>query len=172
MSGVAVLLPGTGYTVQRPLLHWAGVLLRERGWTVRDVAWTVTDEALERPRPFVERHLEQAFDGAEGRRLVVAKSFGSFGLSWALDAGASGVWLTPVLTDADLRADFARTTERHLAIGGDADPLWVPDGLDGDAATLTVPRADHALQIPGDWEASLSAQRGVLRRIAGFVDAL
>ena len=40
------------------------------------------------------------------------------------------------------------------------------------AAALTVPRADHALQIPGDWEPSLSAQRDVLRRVADFVDAL
>ncbi len=172
MSGVAVLLPGTGYTVQRPLLHWAGAVLRERGWTVREVAWTVTDEALERPRPFVERHLDEAFDGAEGRRLIVAKSFGCFGLPWALDEGVPGIWLTPVLTDVDLRTGFALAGERHLAIGGDADPLW-SGGLErGGATTFTVSRADHSLQIAGDWEASLSAQRTVLQRIAGFVDAL
>ncbi len=173
MSGVAVLLPGTGYTAQRPLLHWAGELLRERGWAVREVAWEVGEDARAAPSAFVEQHLAEAFGGSDGSRLVVAKSFGCFGLPWALREGVPGVWLTPVLTDAELRADFARAPDRHLAIGGDADPLWA-GGLGGGAtaATLTVPGADHALQIPGDWEGSVEAQQHLLRRVAGFVDAL
>lgn len=172
MSGVAVVLPGTGYTVQRPLLHWSGELLRERGWAVREVAWAVTEDALEHPRPFVERHVAEAFDGAVGERLVVAKSFGCFGLPWAVREHVPGVWLTPVLADDALRAEFIGASGPHLAVGGDSDPLWA-DGLEGgEMASVTVPGADHGLQIPGDWEASLATQRKVLRRIARFVDEL
>lgn len=168
-----MLLPGTGYTTQRPLLHWAGALLRQRGWEVREVAWTVPEEAFEHPRTFVDRHLAEAFDGPGDRRLIVAKSFGCFGLPWALEHGVPGAWLTPVLIDEGLRAAVASAPPRHLAIGGDADALWTTAGLEGAAAEIvTVPRADHSLEEPGDWEASLAAQRDVLRRVAAFVDAL
>ncbi len=172
MNGAAVLLPGTGYTTQRPLLHWCGALLRQRGWHVHEVAWEVTEEAFAEPAAFVERHLAEAFEGARGPRLVVAKSFGCFGLPWALREGVQGVWLTPMLTDAQLRADFGRASERHLAVGGGADPLWTGTGPGGHAAALTVPDADHGLQIPGDWEASLRAQHSVLRRVDEFVAGL
>lgn len=173
MADIAVLLPGTGYTTQRPLLHWAGALLRERGWEVREVAWTVPEAAFEHPGAFVDRYLTEAFDGASDRRLIVGKSFGCFGLPWTVREGLPGVWLTPVLVDEALRAALAAAPPQHLAIGGDEDALWTTEGLERTAGEiLTVPRADHSLEIPGDWEASLAAQREALRRVAAFVDGL
>lgn len=172
MSGIAVLLPGTGYSVQRPLLHWAGALLRERGWTVREVAWEVPEEAFEEPAAFVEPHLAEAFDGTDGPRLVVAKSFGCFGLAWAVREQVPGVWLTPVLADEGLRAALAAAPARHLVVGGAEDPLWAGGPGAIEAEVVEVPGADHGLEVPGDWAASLEAQRAVLERIASFTGGL
>jgi len=175
--GVAVLLPGTGYTVQGPLLAWAGQVLADLGWTVEPVAWTV-DEAAERdPEGFAASAVEAAFaraeaalpEGTPGARLVVAKSFGCSALPWALERDVPGAWLTPVTTYPPVRAALARADDAHWAVGGGVDPLWRPDGLRTAGAGLTtVPAADHGLRVPGDWRAGVEAHRRVLERLESW----
>jgi hypothetical protein len=181
----AVLLPGSGYTVQAPLLYWCANLLRDAGWHVRAVEWTVTDEALRDPTAFVERAVEMAFadaglansrsgsmddlmdDAAPATRLVVAKSFGTFALPWAIREGVPGVWLTPVLTETALSEALASADATHLAIGGSQDPMWVPESAAGTRATLsTIPGADHRLEVEDGWQASLEVQRDLMKSIS------
>lgn len=172
---VAVLLPGAGYTVQAPLLYWCATLLAERGWHVRAVGWTVDEAARAHPLKFVERAVAEAFAAgpATTRRLVVAKSFGTFALPWARWAGIAGIWLTPVLTEEPVRQALAEATPADLAIGGDRDPFWQPATVAATGARLvTEPGADHALTLPGDWRASMRLQERVLATIADHLDAL
>jgi hypothetical protein len=172
---VAVILPGAGYTIQAPLLFWAGRLLAERGWHVQGVEWTVDDAAAADPVPFVEEALLAAFDAAPQttRRLVLAKSFGCFALPWALREGVPGIWLTPVLTSDIVRRALLGASPYDLAIGGDADEMWLPDAVSGSRASiLTVAEADHSLIRPGRWRASMDAQSDVLTAIEHHIDAL
>jgi hypothetical protein len=172
---VAVLLPGVGYTAQAPLLYWCATLLAERGWHVQAVDWSVDDDARAHPLPFVERAVTDAFDASppSPRRLVVAKSFGSFALPWARRVGLAGVWLTPLLTEEPVREALRGATGADLAIGGELDAFWRPDAVAGTAARLqSVPGAGHALTLPGDWHGSLELQADILAAIAAHVDAL
>ncbi|HYI33346.1 MAG TPA: hypothetical protein VEX88_07795 [Glaciibacter sp.] len=172
---VAVLLPGTGYPVRAPLLFWCARILAETGWHVQAVEWKVDAEALADPRPFVERAVADAFDAAPStsRRLIVAKSFGSFALPWARREGIPGVWLTPVLSDESVRSGLLGATPADLAIGGGADDLWMPDRVSGtDATLISVPAADHSLAIPGDWRRSIEVQSEIFSRIAQHVGQL
>jgi len=167
---VAVLLPGTGYTVQGPLLAFAAQVLGDRGWHVERVSWTVDAAAEHDPEAFVEQAVEAAFaragSAAGGRRLVVAKSFGCSALPWALGAGVAGAWFTPVTTHVPVRAALAAAGPEHWAVGGSGDPLWQVDGLTTAGAELvTVPDADHGLRVPGDWRAGVAAHRSVLERL-------
>lgn len=172
--GVAVLLPGTGYTVKGPLLAWAGQVLTDLGWHVEPVAWSVDDAAERDPEAFVGAAVEAAFAraeaavpaGADGERLLVAKSFGCSGLPWALEHHVRGAWLTPVTTHPPLRAALGRADGRHWAVGGGGDPLWRPGGLvTAGAELVTVPDADHGLRVPGDRRAGVDAHRRVLERL-------
>jgi hypothetical protein len=167
----AVLLPGSGYTVQSPLLYWCANMLRDAGWHVRAVEWTITDEALRDPIAFVERAVEMAFaDAAPATRLVVAKSFGTFALPWAVREGVPGVWLTPVLTETALSEALASADATHLAVGGSQDPMWVPESAAGTRATLsTIPGADHRLEVADGWQASLDVQRNLMTSISEHV---
>ena len=172
---VAVLLPGVGYTVQAPLLYWCATLLAERGWHVQAVDWTVDDVARAHPLPFVERAVAEAFDACPPgpRRLIVAKSFGTYALPWARREGVAGVWLTPLLGEQPVRRALRAATAADLAIGGDRDAFWQPDSVAGTAARLIpVPGAGHALTLPGDWRASLELQAGILAEIERHLDAL
>ena len=170
---VAVLLPGVNYSVQAPLLYWCATLLAERGWHVQAVEWTVDDEARAHPLPFVERAVAQAFDASPtaSRRLVVAKSFGTYALPWARRAGIAGVWLTPLLTEEPVRQALLDATAADLAMGGELDAFWHPDAVVGTAARLhSVPGVGHGLTRPRDWRGSLELQIGILTVIADHVD--
>ena len=172
---VAVLLPGTGYTIQAPLLYWCGQLLAERGWHVQGVEWTVDAAAAADPVPFVEGAVSAAFDAApsSSRRLIVAKSFGCFALPWALREGIPGVWLTPVLTSDVVRGALVDAPPSDLAIGGDVDEMWRPDAVGETRAHLvTFAGANHSLTLPGDWRGSIDLQSAVLATIASHIDAL
>lgn len=172
---VAVLLPGTGYPVRAPLLFWCAKILAELGWHVQAMEWKVDAEALGDPQPFVERAVADAFAAAPStsRRLIVAKSFGSFALPWAQREGIPGVWLTPVLSNEIVRAGLLGATSADLAIGGDADELWMPERVSGtDATLITVPDADHTLSIAGDWRRSLHVQSEIFSDIARHVERL
>ncbi|WP_120339566.1 hypothetical protein [Cryobacterium soli] len=172
---VAVLLPGVNYSVQAPLLYWCATLLAERGWHVQAVEWAVDDEARAHPLPFVEQAAAEAFDASPptSRRLIVAKSFGTYALPWARSAGIAGVWLTPLLSEEPVCEALRGATAADLAIGGELDAFWRPDSVAGTAAQLlSVPGAGHGLTRPGDWRGSLELQAVILERIAGHIDGI
>ena len=155
---MAVILPGTGYTAKAPLLYWSAVLLCQQGWRVQAVEWDAQAPTDDGAQAYVERELQQAVEAAGGRiDLVVAKSFGTLGLPWAVANAVPGVWLTPVLTEAVILDALTQASSGHLAVGGSRDPLWAPGtSLQTDAVVQTVDGADHSLLLADDWQGSLN----------------
>lgn len=169
---VAVLVPGSGYKVESPLLYWPAELLKDRGWQVRGIRWTDDDEPGDDPHGFAARAAELAFAAAPAavERLIVAKSFGTFAIPWAEEAQVPAIWLTPVLTDGVIRRTLAETRKPDLLIGGTKDEFWDTDGLSGTAGTFVeIPDADHSLQVGNDWRASLAAQTQALAAVDRFL---
>ena len=169
---VAVLLPGRGYTVQAPLLYWCARMLDELGWHVQAVTWDFDASTRADHRPVIEDAVAEAFAAAPdaSARLIVAKSLGTLALPWARRNGIAGVWLTPVLSELAVRDALLSATSNDLAIGGDADELWMPELLRGTAAAvISVPEASHSLTVPGGWERSQVVQSAVLGEVAQHV---
>ncbi len=172
---VAVLVPGLRYTAQAPLLYWCDRMLAEQGWRTETVTWAPATEFGDDPLQFVEDAVSAAFDAAPtgDRRLIVAKSLGTYALPWAQRNGVPGVWLTPVLSSDAIRRALRAATGADMAIGGDADELWIPESVAGTEARLvTVPGADHGLTIPGDWELSVAVQTRLFADISRHVRSL
>ena len=170
-SPVALLLPGAGYPVTAPLLAWSGAVLAARGWHVEAVTWSFDARSGEGdPVPLIEEEAVAAREsaravGARGPCVVVAKSLGTLALPWALREGVPGAWLTPLSTDAAVRAALGDAGPEHLVVAGDADSFWQPAGLVTRARVVTVPGADHGLMLGDDWRASLAAQSDLFEHL-------
>jgi pimeloyl-ACP methyl ester carboxylesterase len=168
---VATVLPGQRYLHGAPLLHFAAMLLTERGWTVRQVLWhdgdrTSPDAAATQAR----RELDAVTAPVH---LVVAKSLGTMALRDAAERGLPGVWLTPILTDPAIAAALLRISAPTLLIGGTEDPFWDSTlahrpGVE----VLDVVGANHSLEVGGAVAPSLAALRVVMQRMASFLDNL
>ncbi|WIE79883.1 hypothetical protein [Curtobacterium sp. MCSS17_016] len=158
---LVLVLAGAGYGQQAPLLWWTSEIAAAAGCEVVAPRWQVDDAAGADPVGFVETAVAAAL-GDRLPDLVVAKSFGCFALPWAIRHEVPGVWLTPVLTHDDVAAALAAATDVHVAIGGGDDTMWRPERVSGTAARLqTVDRADHSLQVAGDWRRSQRLQADV-----------
>ncbi|WP_369068843.1 alpha/beta hydrolase [Kineococcus terrestris] len=165
----ATVLPGRGYTCDGPLLRDVRRLLRERGWTVRTVRWTTPPT----PRELLAL-APDLLDGMRARpHLVVAKSLSTRLLPAAVERDLPGIWLTPLLREADVVSAATRSSAPALLVGGSADPYW-----DGGAArrsgrrVLEVAGADHSVEVPGDAAATARALQAVVAAAAGFLDDL
>ena len=169
---LVLVLPGAGYGQQAPLLWWTRAIAEQHGAEVVAPGWRVDAAAKADPLAFVEAQVDAAL---AGRRpdLVVAKSFGSFALPWAVRHGTDGLWLTPVLTDPAVVAALAGAGTGSVAVGGSADAMWIPSAVGATRAGLhTVEGADHALEVPGDWRGSQRLQADVLGLVEERVAAL
>jgi hypothetical protein len=169
---LVLLLAGAGYGQQAPLLWWSRDIATAAGCEVVAPSWVVDAAADAAPTAFVEAAVEAAL-GARMPDLVIAKSFGCFALPWAVQHGVPGVWLTPVLTDDAVAAALRAAPSTHVAVGGIEDTMWRPERVSGTAASLqTVDRADHRLEVAGDWRASQRLQAEVLSIVEARVRAL
>lgn len=170
---LAIVLPGSGYGPQAPLLHWPTRMLLAAGWDVRAISWAPGERDPGDPVAMVERHVDRYLEAHLGGvlpDLVVAKSFGCYAMPWAGRRALRGVWMTPVMSDDRVAAAVRAARSGDLVVGGDADPMWLPEAASGSAATvLTVAGADHALEVSGDWERSQRLQADVFRQIARIV---
>ncbi len=176
-SRVALVLPGAGYTAQAPVLYWTSHALAAAGWDVWGIDWHADiDEAVRRDMTgFVESALAQAEDVLPDRvELVIAKSFGTFGLPYFVDRDVRAAWLTPILTDQIVAEAMARvSSEAHLGIGGSADPSWRPDLVGSTRARLiTVPDADHGLEVASeDWRVTAKGQLDIIDQVVAHLVA-
>lgn len=168
---VAVLLPGSGYPVEGPVLFWIGEMLGSLGWHVQAVQWAPEDSPGADPHKFAADAAKQAFAASPEahKRLIVAKSFSTLCIPWAEETMTPGIWLTPLLTDERVRSTISATLKADLFIGGSLDKLWDGGRVSETAGTfLEVPGADHSLQIQNDWRASQKVQSEIFEQVEEF----
>ena len=169
--GRALVLPGSGYTVDHPLLFWSCQVLAEAGWDVITMRWDAADVTTDDCRRFVETGAD-LLDGQlsnANHTLVVAKSLGSFAAAWASARKYPAIWLTPVMTDPFVAAALRRYAAPSLLVGGTTDPLWSrPPEQPSDQQVLEVPEADHALHSSAGWRKSLDVLHETLTAVEAF----
>jgi hypothetical protein len=176
---VAPLIPGAGYSADRPLLHFAAAVFEKHGWTTVPVSWPSPLPSrgsdlvawFHQLRSYAVRHVEPLLDEQTAPRIaLVGKSMGSFAAAPAADRGLPGIWLTPALRDTELAPDLRRATAPFLLAGGTADRVWdsaVARSLG--RPVFEAPGADHGLEIPGDPLASIDILRDLTTAMDDFV---
>jgi hypothetical protein len=175
---LALVLPGRGYTVAHPLLHWTCRALSEDGWFVQAVSWDAEDLTADRAGEFVAGAAVQASDRAPraDTTLVVGKSLGTFAAGWATGRGWPGVWLTPLLDLPEITQPLraaARDGIQGLLVGGTADPSW--NGAVARELGLPVHEvhgANHSLEMASGWSDSVESVRVAVSAVARFAATL
>ena len=169
---IAIALPGQGYTAQGPLLSYATHALLDAGWTVRVLIWDVAPPRRAQ-EVYSDTLRDTVRDHPEARHLVVAKSLGTLALPAAAELGMSGAWLTPLLegpaapTLRPAIGELVAAGVPTLLAGGTGDSLWSTEHARASGAcVLDIDGADHALEVPGDWRASLHALDRVTTAVA------
>ncbi|BEL05409.1 hypothetical protein Q0Z83_036000 [Actinoplanes sichuanensis] len=180
---VAFLIPGGGYSTERPLLHFARAVFMRHGWTTQAVWWPQHPPQREgqdlrawftQLRSFVNEHVSQALSAEAAPKIaLVGKSMGAFAASLAADRGLPGIWLTPVLRDSEVPDDLRRSAAPFLLVGGTADPSWDT----GVARSFGQPfyeahNADHGLETAEDPVNSADILRRVTIAMDEFVSHL
>lgn len=173
---VALVLPGAGYTVQAPLLYWPVLALTQAGWDVWSVDWhaDVKGPAPRDIAQFVEDAVAQALaEIPDAPAAVIGKSLGTYALPYFVDWKVRAAWLTPILTDPRIAQAACGASDRHLFVGGTADPTWRPEGvLNPHSETITVESGNHSLEMTETgWRSSAFDQIEVLRRLVDHVTA-
>ena len=138
-----LIMPGIGYTVDRPLLYWAAQALAANGWFVDRLDLKLT-ESVEFPEMIVcmERVVDEwrkaalehaAESGEEPQLLVVTKSLSTLSYPHSAKLGLRVVLLTPVLNPPPfdkhksvIPAPLPGTASSPMPLicAGDADPYY------------------------------------------------
>jgi predicted alpha/beta-hydrolase family hydrolase len=173
--GTALLVPGSGYPPQAPLLFFTGFVLLQHGWRVEHHWWDPPDlEAAEDYTSWVCDEVAAALP-ASGPTLLVGKSLGSRAAPLAAERGLPAVWHTPLLGDPAVVEAIAANPAPQLLVGGTADPLWGGTAAarlaEQGCEVLEVPDADHVLMVEGDAVRGVEAHVTAMRAVDAWVAA-
>lgn len=183
-----LIMPGIGYTVDRPLLYWSAQALAANGWFVDRLDLKLT-ESVEFPEMIacMERVVDEwrkaalehaAESGEEPQLLVVTKSLSTLSYPHSAKLGLRVVLLTPVLNPPPFDKHksvipaplpSAVGSPMPLICAGDADPYF--DDAKAHLLTdhvRTYAGADHSIEVPDDWQTSLDYLKQVTQAIVDY----
>ena len=152
-----LIMPGIGYTVDRPLLYWSAQALAANGWFVDRLDLKLT-ESVEFPEMIacMERVVDEwrkaalehaAESGEEPQLLVVTKSLSTLSYPHSAKLGLRVVLLTPVLNPPPFDDAKAHLLTDHVR---------------------THAGADHSIEVPDDWQTSLDYLKQVTQAIVDY----
>jgi hypothetical protein len=193
---LCILLPGLRYTCDMPLLYYTTRLFLNRGMGVLQL-WTdytrpefqSSSEGTAWMAADAEAALRAGLAAGEYQQLhLVGKSIGTASLAHLLSlstsgsasgkavAGASLVWLTPLLGQEALVLAASRHRGRSLFISGSQDFAYDSAALQricqaSGAQSMIVEGGDHSLENKANLPQSLQLMQQVMQRIEDFLDS-
>jgi pimeloyl-ACP methyl ester carboxylesterase len=185
---LGIILPGYRYPPEMAPLFYAGRILLEQGADLLRVEYTyyrtnfMEQSEFEQDRwissdVFAACNAVLAHHSYE-KITLVGKSIGTIALGHLLSdrrfQAASCIWLTPLLTAEWLRSRIEQIHPHSLFVVGTADKYYIPDTLEHlvkvtHGQVKVIEGADHALQVPGSIEDSITVLKQVVQALQGFL---
>ena len=171
--GRCIVLPGSQYTPDGPMLFFAAQVALMRGWDVRQVWWEVPQFSSDTEETtWVGSQLDAAVDGYTGHVMVVAKSLGTLAAPVAAARGYNAAWLTPLLTEPVVAEPLMSYPAAQLVVIGSSDPYFSQEVLDALPGERLVVAGDHILRVPGDAAAMLASHDSFVRSFDAWLTAV
>lgn len=185
---LCVLLSGTNYLYDKPLMYYANMAMLQQGYDVVQVNYTYEDAFFEQPITLIATQILKdvksvivdvcqrvAYDDI----LFVGKSLGtlpmSFHFSQKQETYPKLIMLTPLLQQEEVYTKLLAIENELLLIIGDADPHYDQQKVatlneKDNVSVLVISDANHSLDVvPNDMEKSLASLTKTMQRIRAFI---
>lgn len=183
----AILLPGRGYTCQKPLLYYPTKAMLAQGADVLCVEYNQRPQFSSEQQKTVIDCLQADTNAAYTALLqehtydsltIIGKSLGTIAMATLLTqqqlpAQTRLIWLTPLLRNPRLVAAIKQTTYPSLLIAGTADPYFEAEALSEILRTpnkeqFIIDGANHSMEIPDQVIPSLQTMERIMQTIQDF----
>ncbi|PLR70786.1 alpha/beta family hydrolase [Bacillus sp. UMB0728] len=182
-DSLAIILPGAGYTVQAPLLHFCTGLFYSKGYDVLHLNYSfnrkeqaaLSGEGLaEAVRLVIDDALKNK---GYKQYFIVAKSIGTMALPYLLKdqsfQDAKAVWMTPLLQKEFVLNSMGADNHKGLCIIGDQDPFFTWERIERikenpNLSIKVVEGGDHSLELSGDPIQSIDLLKNIISDIQHF----
>lgn len=185
---LCVLLSGTNYLYDKPLMYYTNMAMLQQGYDVVQVNYTYEDAFFEQPIAGIAAHILKDVKSVivdvckradYDDILFVGKSLGTIPMSFHFSQKQAMhpklIMLTPVLQTDDVYKNMLAMENELLLIIGDADPHYDKQKVatlneKDNVTVLVIPNANHSLDVvPNDMEQSLASLTKVMQRIRTFI---
>lgn len=190
-KAICIMLPGLGYTTQRPLFHYATGLCLDQNVDVIHVNYTFAKneqfrklneaEQIQWMYEDVKAVVEEVLKGAHYEQcFFLSKSIGTIpmAMEWTQQNyihKAVGIWLTPILKEDMVYQALVTTDQPSLCVIGDHDHHYIEERVfslknNKHVDTLVIPNANHGLEIDGDMQGTLDSLKIVMVHLQEFIN--
>ncbi|MFP7298761.1 alpha/beta family hydrolase [Neobacillus niacini] len=190
---ICIMLPGLGYTTQRPLFHYATNLLTDNGVDVLHINYHFTknkhfanlNEAEQEQWMYndVEAVVSEILNTSNYEQcFLLSKSIGSIpmAMEWKernFIQNPIGIWLTPLLKEDLVFETLLKTDIPSICIIGNQDHHYIGERvslLENNSLIRmsVIPNADHSLEVNGDVSATIDAMKVIMKRIDEFINII
>lgn len=129
-KGLAILIPGMGYTSQAPVFHYSTGVFLNKDYDVLHVNYQYSDEkydlfSYEELVEFIHLDVSSVLDevlkdSAYDSFYIVGKSFGTLAMGKALERellqNAKAIWLTPLITKEEVFEPMKNSLHKGLCV--------------------------------------------------------
>lgn len=187
-KNLMIMLPGAGYTVQAPLLHYSTGLFINHAFDVLQVNYQYShtfydafskEQLSEAVQYDVRAVLDHVLNETSYKNYwIVGKSFGTIAMSSELSRAAfknaKAVWLTPLLQRQHVFNALLACRNKGLCFIGDNDPYYVKEKYDKitenqNITSSLIPHVNHSLQYDNDAVGSIDVLKRVISDIEQFI---
>jgi alpha/beta superfamily hydrolase len=184
---LAIILPGLGYTVQAPLLHYSTGIFLHKGFDVlqvnyqylKEVYQEFSDEEMdEAVRIDAETVISEALAGSSYENFyIIGKSLGTISVSSELKRdffkNAKVIWLTPLIQREDVKQAMLTSKQNGLCIIGDEDPFYDEKifnelNQNRNLTLKLIQGADHSLEYPRSPVDSIDVLKRIIEEMVQF----
>lgn len=184
---IAILLPGAGYTVQAPLLHYSTGVFLHKSFDVLHVNYSYNDKAYDdfsieeiskAIKYDVKTVIDKVLDDKSYENMyLVGKSLGTIAITSELKReafkDAKVVWLTPLLQRDDVFETMMKSTNKGLCFIGDSDQHYIAERYEQllnntNIVSKLFPNVNHSLQYESNPVNSIDVLKSVIKEIDEF----
>ncbi|SFC86537.1 Alpha/beta superfamily hydrolase [Bacillus sp. OV322] len=184
---LAILLPGAGYTVQAPILHYSTGVFINKSFDVLQVKYQYNNEfyadfSMDELSEAIKVDVHTVLDSVRAERTyenvyLIGKSIGTIAMSSVLEREefkkAKAIWLTPLIQREDVLGSMAGSVNKGLFIIGDRDHHYSEEEFlkaaeNPNITTRLIPNVNHSLEYEEDIVESIDVLKSIIKDIENF----